>query len=230
MPKQNSPFHFLSYKPALAVAAVLAVEVILFYAVPTKEYVPSPPPLDLFARSVGPWSMTGQIPLDADSARILKADDTLTRNYQGPGKEELFVAFFKTQRAGVTPHSPKMCLPANGWAEESSRIITVNVPGEPAPIPVNRYIVFKDEQRRLVLYWFQNWHRATADEYLSRFYMLYDSVRYRRSDEALVRVVTEFNGSMDTLAEKRAIQFLQDVYQPLKRQIWSAPTNAAILP
>jgi EpsI family protein len=226
---RNSPFHFLNNKPAMAVAALLAAEVVLFYAVPTKEYVPSPPALDTFVRSVGPWTMTSQIPIDDDSARILKADDTLTRNYKGPGNEELFVAFFKSQRAGVTPHSPKMCLPANGWAEESSRIISVNVPGEAAPIPVNRYIVAKNEDRRLVLYLFQSWHRATADEYISKFYMLYDSVRYRRSDEALIRVVTDLGGAKSN-AEEHAIQFLQDIYQPLKQQIWSAPTNAAILP
>jgi EpsI family protein len=226
---KNSVFHFLSYKPAMAVAALLAAEVILFYAVPTKEYVPTPPPLELFARSVGPWTMTGQFPMDDDSARILKADDTLTRNYKGPSNEELFVAFYKSQRAGVTPHSPKMCLPASGWAEESSRIISVNVPGEKAPIPVNRYIVAKNSDRRLVLYVFQSWHRATADEYVSKFYMLYDSIRYRRSDEAFIRVVTDL-GVANPNAEEHAIQFLQDIYQPLKQQIWSAPTSAAILP
>lgn len=229
MPERKSPFHFLSYKPALAVAILLVAEVILFYSVPTKEYVPAPPALSLFATNVGPWKMTTEFAIEADAEKILKADDTLTRNYQGPDKEELFVAFFKSQRAGVTPHSPKLCLPANGWAEESSRIISVKVPGEIAPIPVNRYIVFKDDQRRLVLYWFQNWHRATADEYLSKFYLLYDSIRYRRSDEALIRVVTDYSNRSD-VAEEHAIQFLQDIYQPLKRQIWSAQASAAVLP
>jgi EpsI family protein len=230
MPEQHSPFEFLRNKAALAVTALLAVQIIIFYALPTKEYVPSPPPLDVLATNLGPWTMTGQFPLAKDAGDILKADDTLSRNYKGPGNEELFVAFFKSQRAGVTPHSPKMCLPASGWAEESSRILSVTVPGQPAPIPVNRYIVMKDDQRRLVLYWFQNWHRATADEYLSKFYLLYDAIRYRRSDEALVRVVTDFNGNSDPSAEAHAIQFIQDVYQPLKRQIWSAPSNAAVLP
>src|SRR5580704_3902901 len=192
---RNSAFHFLSYKPAMAVAVLLAAEVVLFFGIPTKEYIPSPPPLELFARSVGPWTMSELFPIDNDYARILKADDTLTRNYTGPGRDEVFVAFFKSQRAGVTPHSPKMCLPANGWAEESSRIVSVNVPGEAAPIPVNRYIVARNEDRRLVLYFFQSWHRATADEYISKFYMLYDSVRYRRSDEALFRVVTDLAGT-----------------------------------
>jgi len=230
MPEQNSPFEFLRHKPALAVAAVLVAEIILFYAMPTKEYVPSPPPLDLFATNLGPWTMTGQFPLDKDSVDLLKADDTLSRSYGGPSNVELFVAFFKSQRAGVTPHSPKMCLPGSGWAEESSRIIYVSVPGQAAPIPVNRYIVTKNERRELVLYWFQNWHRATADEYLSKFYLIYDAIRYRRSDEALVRVVTDLTGDADRGAEERAIQFLQDAYQPLKRQIWSGPSDAAVLP
>src|SRR5580700_1347762 len=134
MPERNSPLGFLRNKPALAVAAVLAVEIILFYAIPTREYIPSPPPLDLFTHTLGPWKMAQQFPLDDYTKQLLRADDTLTRNYAGPGNMELFVAFFKSQRAGVSPHSPKMCLPANGWTEESSRIVPVRVPGETAPI------------------------------------------------------------------------------------------------
>lgn len=229
MPERNSPLDFLRNKAALAVTVVLAGEIVLFYALPTKEKVPTPPPLDVLTTNIGPWSMVKEYPLAPDAAALLKADDTLSRDYQGPGDEELFIAFFKSQRAGVTPHSPKMCLPANGWEEESSRIISVNVPGEPTPIPVNRYIVEKEEQRKLVLYWFQNWHRATADEYLSRLYLIYDSIRYRRSDEALIRVVTPIAGETDPRAEEHAIQFLQAVYQPLKRQIWSIPPIAAVL-
>ena len=230
MPDGPSPFAFLHTRPAMAVTTLLAAEIVLFYALPTKEHIPSPPPLEVLATNLGPWTMAREYPLAPDAEALLKADDTLTRDYRGPAKVELFVAFFKSQRAGVTPHSPKMCLPANGWAEESSRIISVSVPGESAPIPVNRYIVEKDGQRKLVLYWFQNWRRATADEYLSKVYLIYDSLRYRRSDEALIRVVTSFHGEADAAAEQHAIQFLQDIYRPLKQQIWSGPANAAVLP
>lgn len=220
MPERQSAFDFLRNKPALAVAVLLVAKIILFYSIPTKEYVPAPPPLGQFAARVGPWRMTAEFPIGQEEQELLKADDTLTRDYRGPGDVELFVAFFKSQRAGVTPHSPKMCLPANGWTEENSRIVSLRVPGEPEPIPVNRYVVMKNDQRKLVLYWFQNWHRATADEYLAKFYLLYDAIRYRRSDEALIRVVTDMNGTEDAVAEAHAIQFLQDLYQPLKRQIW----------
>jgi len=230
MPEWNSTLDFLRHKAALVVAVLLGAEVLLFYALPTKEKIPAPPPLDVFATNIGPWAMVKEYPLAPDAAALLKADDTLSRDYQGPALEELFIAFFKSQRAGVTPHSPKMCLPANGWEEESSRIISVNVPGELSPIPVNRYIVEKEDQRKLVLYWFQNWHRATADEYLSRLYLIYDSIRYRRSDEALIRVVTPITSETDSPAEEHAIQFLQAIYKPLKQQIWSIPPISAILP
>jgi EpsI family protein len=229
MPERNSPFDFLRNKPAMAVAALLAVEIVLLYALPTKEYVPSPPPLESFAASVGEWKMEKQFPLDDYTRQLLRADDTLTRDYAGPSNVELFIAFFKSQRAGVSPHSPKMCLPANGWTEESSHIVSVTVPGEPAPIPVNRYIVTKSGQRELVLYWFQSPHRATADEYLSKVYLILDAIRYRRSDEALVRVVTDISGG-ETAPEQHAIQFIQDLYQPLRRQIWANPANAGLLP
>jgi EpsI family protein len=231
MPERNSPFDFLRNKAALAVALVLAVEIVLFYAIPTREYIPTPPRLDLFATKVGPWTMAQQFPLDDYTRQLLRADDTLTRDYAGPSNVELFIAFFKSQRAGVSPHSPKMCLPANGWTEESSRIISVNVPGQSGPIPVNRYIVSKPGQRKLVLYWFQSLHRATADEYLSKVYLILDAIRYRRSDEALVRVIADVTaGDAETNPEQHAIQFIQDLYQPLKQQIWSNPASAAVLP
>ena len=41
----------------------------------------------------------------------------------------------------------------------------------------------------MVLYWYQGAHRAVASEYLSKVYLMWDSLRYHRSDEALVRVI-----------------------------------------
>jgi EpsI family protein len=229
--KISSQFDFLRSKPAIAVTAVLLAEIILFYTVPTKEYIPSPPPLDQFSNTVGPWRTFAQFPIDDETRDLLRADDTLTREYVGPSQVELFVAFFKTQRAGVSPHSPKICLPGNGWTENSSGIISVSVPGEPSPIPVNRYIVSLNDQRELVLYWYQNPHRVTANEYLSKFYLIFDSLRYRRSDEALVRVIARVDGNDgDARAEEQAIRFVQALYQPLKRQMWSGPSSAAVQP
>jgi len=226
--KVNSPFHFLRSKPVMIVTAVLVAEVALFHGVPTQEFVPTPPPLEQFAVDVGPWRMLRQMQMDSATENLLRADDTLNRQYAGPGDVDLFVAFFKSQRAGVTPHSPKVCLPSNGWTEESSGIISISVPGEPAPIPVNRYVVSHEDQRSLVLYWYQSAHRVVANEYLAKFALIFDSLRYRRSDEALIRVIAPIVGHSEASGEARAIQFIQAIYQPLKRQMWVAPATAQL--
>jgi EpsI family protein len=228
--KARSPFDFLRGKPMMVVTAVLVAEVALFYGVSTQEYIPTPPPLDRFATDIGPWRMIRQTKLDVATENLLKADDTLTRLYGGPGDVDLYVAFFKSQRAGVTPHSPKVCLPSNGWTEESSRIISVSVPGEAAPIPVNRYIVSHQEERSLVLYWYQSAHRVIANEYLAKFALIWDALRYRRSDEALIRVIAPIsgNGQSEAGGEERAIQFIRTIYQPLKQQMWTGPTSAQV--
>jgi hypothetical protein len=95
---------------------------------------------------------------------------------------------------------------------------------------VNRYVVTREGERKLVLYYFQSPHRVTADEYISKVYLILDAIRYRRSDEALVRVIVDMKSYQDAASEQQAVQFIQDLYQPLKRQIWSSPRDAAVLP
>jgi EpsI family protein len=215
-------FDFLRNKAVMVVTGLLVLELILFHTIPTQEYTPTPPPLDQFASSVGPWRTVRVMTIDTATENLLKADDTLNRQYVGPGDVDLFVAFFKSQRAGVTPHSPKVCLPGNGWTPESSTIISIKVPGEDSPISVNRYVVTHQEERSLVLYWYQNAHRVMANEYLSKFALIFDSLRYHRSDEALIRVITPIGGSRaEAGAEAHALEFIQTIYQPLKRQMWT---------
>lgn len=211
---------FLRSGPAKLVSVILAVEIALFYVAPTAEYAPHPPPLQSFQRDIGGWRMVREMQIDSYTQSFLKADDTLNRVYVGSGGLlTFFVAFFKSQRGGVTPHSPKICLPGSGWTPEESRIITVSVPGEKEPVPVNRYIVRHGEDRSLVLYWYSTAHHVIADEYLSKFYLMYEGLRYRRSDEAVYRVIVPITGQ-ESAADEVGIQFIQGLYEPLQRQMW----------
>jgi len=232
MPKEKlfSQFDFLRGKPALAVSGLLLLEIALFNGIPTKEILPSPPPLGQFDSTVGPWLEVGQYAIDPDQLVFLKADDTLARTYKGPDQIDLFVAFYKSQRAGVATHSPKVCLPGNGWTPESSAIISIEIPGTNTSIPVNRYVVRHDDDRNLVLYWYENPYRVMANEYLSKFYLIVDSLRYHRSDEAMIRVITDLSGKVEATAEAHAIQFVQDVYGPLKQHMWTDAAGAGLRP
>jgi hypothetical protein len=78
------------------------------------------------------------------------------------------------------------------------------------------------------LYWYQNPYRVTANEYLAKFYLIFDALRHNRSDEALVRVIAPYTGNPDP--EALAIQFIGTVFQPLKQQMWSGPSQAALEP
>lgn len=214
-------FAFLRSGPALLVTLLLGAEIGLFYAVPTAEHIPHPPPLVSFAHDVGAYRTVQESQIDAYTQSFLKADDTLTRAYVGPGGElTFFVAFFKSQRGGVTPHSPKICLPGNGWTPEDASIIKVPVPGENRPIPVNRYIVRHGESRSLVLYWYSTAHHVIANEYVSKLYLMYEGLRYRRSDEAVYRVIVPIDGN-DAAAEATGIRFIQAIYDPLRQQMWA---------
>jgi EpsI family protein len=218
-----SPFAFLRRGPAIAVTCLLGVQAMLFYLAPTAEYVPNPPPLRVLSGSIGSWKMFREVDTEPETQALLRADDSINRSYAGPqGSLSLFVAFFKSQRGGVTPHSPKICLPANGWTPEDSRIISVSVPGEARPIPVNRYVVSHGNERSVVLYWYSTAHHVMADEYLSKLYLMHEGLLYRRSDEAVYRVIAPVEGQGgEERAENTAISFIQALYQPLRQQMWN---------
>ncbi len=141
------------------------------------------------------------------------------RDYQSPNsaaQANLYVAFFKTQRTGQTPHSPKNCLPGSGWQPSSSTIVSVPIPGQADPIRVNQYIVSKGTYKDVVMYWYQSHGRAVASEYSAKFYVIADALRYNRTDTALVRVVVPITGSQDS-AVREATDFVQALFVPLKQ-------------
>src|SRR5437588_6195100 len=120
--------------PVVLVSVLLLVQISAFYGMSTSEYVPHPPPLKIFPGTVGPWTKVSESDPESDITDLLRADDWLNREYVSPlGKVNFWVAFYKTQRTGVSPHSPKVCLPGNGWQPESSGTMTIVVPGETAP-------------------------------------------------------------------------------------------------
>jgi hypothetical protein len=58
-----------------------------------------------------------------------------------------------------------------------------------------------------------------AGEVSSRLWLLHDSVRFGRSDAALVRIVVPVTSSLDS-AERRAVSFARDV-MPYLSHLWS---------
>lgn len=203
---------------------VLLAQVAVFYAIQRNEIAFGDASLAAVPNRFGDWRQAGgEMSIDKEVLDVLKADQVLNRSYFDPSsgyQASLFVAFFKTQRAGVSPHSPKVCLPGAGWEPRDSRTISIQAPGFEAPVPVNRYIIARGESRSLVLYWYQSFNRVVASEYQAKLYLMADSVRYRRSDTALVRVILPLAPGQDEAeAERAGVRFIQSFFAPLRSHL-----------
>ena len=207
---------FLRSQAAKTVTGMLLAGSFVFYVFATPGERPvNVRPLRELPQTLGPWSMVGEHPIEAAVQNVLKADDSLMRTYAGPNAyAHVFIAFFKSQRAGVAPHSPKNCLPGSGWAPSKSDTIDIPIEGRADPIRVNRYIVSKGDDKSLVLYWYQSHQRVIASEYAAKAYLVMDSVRYRRSDTSLVRITVPI-GESEEQAERNAIKFVRDAFGPV---------------
>ncbi len=209
-------------KYARILTLALVIQAGLFYATSRAENVPSMRPLHDFPRELSGWTMAQEGYVDDETQAILQADDTLTRSYYSPKFQlvsNLFVAFFKTQRTGKAPHSPKNCLPGTGWEREREDYLDVTIPGMTEPIQVNRFIVSKGEEKSLVLYWYQTENRVIANEYRAKLRTVEDAIRYNRTDTALVRVVVPVIAGDDAAAQQEAVEFVQSFFIPLRKYL-----------
>jgi EpsI family protein len=205
----------LQSKFVYALTLVLVVQAVLFYNASHGETTPLAAPLSGFPPLVGGWHLQQEGVVDQETQEILRADDLLTRTYVGPeGGANLFIAYFKTQRQGQSPHSPKNCLPGSGWQQMETGRIDVPVSG--GPIHINQYVVAKGDAQSVVLYWYQSQGRVIADEFAAKFYLVSDSIKHHRSDTALVRVVVPIVGGHTQDAEKVGSDFVQAFYPVVK--------------
>ncbi len=180
-------------RPALILSALFVVQGAAFLGTSLRaELIPASKPLAEFPAVIGSWRMVREGVIEQDEKDVLRANDYLTRQYatSSGGWVNLFVAYFRSQRAGQTPHSPKNCLPGAGWTWSVADTIHVDIPGRAGPIEINRYIVSNADDREVVLYWYQSRDRVVAREYQAAAFTAWDALRYNRTDTELVRVVT----------------------------------------
>jgi EpsI family protein len=182
-----------NWKRGVAILTVmLAAQAAAFHSRSRAESVPFAPPLASFPANLGEWQLKQEGVVEKEVKDVLQADDLLTRYYvrpSDPAGSNLFVAYFQSQRTGKAPHSPKNCLPGSGWLPSTSDFLRLPT-GSGGEIEVNRYVVSKGEERSVVLYWYQTPQRTVASEYWAKVFLVADSIRYNRSDTAMVRIVT----------------------------------------
>jgi len=148
-------------------------------------------------RELGEWRQTGTDErFSVETESVLRADDYVMRNYAVPGGKQanLYIGYYASQKTGATYHSPLNCLPGSGWRLNQPQIVEIKTPGGKT-FQANAYIIESDKYREVLIYWYQGRGRAVANEFKDKLYTIWDSLRLRRSDGAMVRVMTSVGDS-----------------------------------
>ena len=177
-----------------------------------------------FPQTVGAWQRTGndQI-LDDETLKVLRASDYLLRDFRKPEGQiaNLYVGYYASQRSGATYHSPLNCLPGSGWTLSEPGKATISLP-DGSSFAANKYVIQNGDYKSLMIYWYQGRGRNVASEYWGKVYTVFDSVRLRRSNGAMVRVTVA--GSAIRKRKRRRqrlslLRLLQQFYRSLYRNV-----------
>ena len=170
-----------------------------------------------FPAKIGDW--TGRTSsLDRETEKGLGMTDYIISDFvKRDGRPvNLYIAYYATQRSGISPHSPSVCLPGNGWQMTVFERTSYENAEHGISLPLNRVIMSKGNNRELVYYWFEERGLKIANEYISKLYLLKDAIFKNRTDGALVRLTTQiFPGEQESDADKRLQQFMQTLMPSL---------------
>lgn len=209
------------FRPHRSVAAVFLLGVTLLVSrnVDFREKVPRNHSLSHFPLAVGEWTGTrtamGQMFLD-----VLKLSDYAIVDYrdrQGRGVN-LYVAYNESQRKGESSHSPDSCLPGSGWVfEDSGTMILPAQEGIRQPMRISRAVIRKDAERQITYYWFPQRGRVLTNMFELKAYAFWDALTRRRTDGALVRLITPvYAGERSQDAEARLQAFARQIVPVLE--------------
>jgi EpsI family protein len=197
----------------------VALLLVAFFALHFRsvgEGVPLRESFERFPGSIGAWTGRDDADLDPRVLGMLRMSDYLFRRYVDPtGRSAwLYIGYWQSQRRGADIHSPKNCLPAGGWEPVETARMSIPVTGA-APITVNRYLIQKDRQMQIVIYWFQAQGTVVAGELDAKIAMVRSAVLRNRTDGALVRISSVVQGSVPETTEA-LVTYIQALYPVLR--------------
>ncbi|MEQ1484717.1 VPLPA-CTERM-specific exosortase XrtD [Methyloglobulus sp.] len=172
--------------PLVASAIALATSVAIVSSIDKRtEIIPSRALFPEFPTQLGSWHGE-QDAMEETVTKYLGLTDYILANYKDDKSQTVnfYAAYYESQRKGVSPHSPRVCIPGGGW--QISEITRTQV----GDLPINRIVIKKEDNTQLVYYWFQQRGRQFANEYLMKWYLFKDALLLNRTDGALVRITT----------------------------------------
>ncbi|MBE3112721.1 MAG: VPLPA-CTERM-specific exosortase XrtD [Acidobacteria bacterium] len=219
----------------LVVSACLIAGAVLIASASKSEVVPPRESFATFPIQIGTWRGEPAPRFDQQVLTVLGVDEYISRVYYRPDGRGvgLYVGYYQSQRQGDTMHSPLNCLPGAGWEPMRKVRPTLEVPIEATPSPgntgvgtraitINRIVIQKGLERQVVMYWYQSHGRVIASEYWGKIYTVVDSIRLRRTDSAMIRLISPVTGTDpagEAAAEQAVTEFAREMFPLLSRYL-----------
>jgi exosortase D (VPLPA-CTERM-specific) len=155
-----------------------------------EEVFPQRESLVTFPLIINEWQGK-QDKLTPSIEQFLNVTDYALNNYTNSTQlpVNLYVAYYKSQRKGLAPHSPRVCIPGGGWDISEIKRVKIDL-ANGNTLPLNRVVIQNGKHKQLVYYWFKQRGRDIASEYWMKWYLLTDSLSRNRTDGSLVRLTT----------------------------------------
>lgn len=163
-------------------------------------------PLTEMPQTLGEWRQKGsEIRFSEQTESVLRTTDYTMREYfSADGRiANIYVGYYASQRTGATYHSPQNCLPGAGWVMKEPRTVEIET-ASGKKFSANLYRIENGIYDEIMIYWYEGRGRSEASEYRDKINTVFDSVTRRRSDGAMIRVMTSVGGD-EAAATKAAI-------------------------
>jgi len=169
------------------------------------DVIPKRKMFNEFPLQLANWAGT-PVQMEKGTVEFLGLSDYSLINFidaEKGGRVNFYAAYYQTQKHGVVPHSPKLCIPGGGWLITDVREDNFN------GVELNRVIISKAKVRRLVYYWYRQRGLNIASEYSLKWNTFLGAFQYRRTDGALIRLTTTINLNEDvSVADERLQKFI----------------------
>ena len=166
------------------------------------------------------WAMISQTRFGPDIIARLKPTDYLYRVYRDTEGHQiaLYLGYHSGGKDSGPIHSPRNCLPSNGWFELSA--IKRNIPLAEGTLPFVQAVYQNDRQKEIFIYYYQVRGRVLTDEYSLKIAEIINSILYNRKDSAFIRISVPVSDNQTEKAVMIGERFLTKIY----------PQIASVLP
>lgn len=179
------------------------------YRAMTPDVLPEARPLASFPLSFPGWQGRS-VPMESQFIEALDFTDYVQIDFESADGRtvDFYVAWYQSQRKGESIHSPETCLRGGGWDFVHSGAVHIEIPGF-GPVRVNRAVLEQAGRRMVSYFWFSARGRMLTNGVELKFATMWDALTMRRTDGALVRLITPLQpGEEEAAAEARLQEFL----------------------